>query len=368
MKDKKHIFVRLNKRSISKIIKLIIPMMILVMYTELLTPNQYTSNTKILIKSMAKPDNLSGLGSLMMPTQNTTDAMLMKEYVESNSMYEIINSKYNLESVYMSDEEPIHSRIFENKKENLYERFNEKVDVSVDEISGVITISYESGNKDRSRMVLIDIVKASEDFVESINKTLVNLEVREAKEALEESIIELSTQTRRMISYQKKKEMISPEDKVGRLRSTLLDLKSKKIDLQLELKKKRNYLQPESFEVTELSESIKSIQGVIDEVASSISNSNKDSSLPRTIGGYEEISADLELAKKMWEMAAKNLNVLKKSSVKKSKVIITISKPTIPQVYSYPDRWSIYINALIIMLLVFGIFGIVKETIRDHKD
>ncbi|MDQ1268598.1 MAG: capsular polysaccharide transport system permease protein, partial [Campylobacterota bacterium] len=83
---------------------------------------------------------------------------------------------------------------------------------------------------------------------------------------------------------------------------------------------------------------------------------------------YEKLKLQLEFDTEVYKNALLQLETTKLDVSKEAKMLSIISKPNLPDGYTYPDKPRVFITILIIMLLMYGIFSMLNSIIKDHKE
>ena len=62
------------------------------------------------------------------------------------------------------------------------------------------------------------------------------------------------------------------------------------------------------------------------------------------------------------------LETTKIDVLKEAKTLSVVSKPNLPDGYTYPNKPKVFVTLVIMMLLMYGIFSMLGAIIKDHKE
>ena len=83
---------------------------------------------------------------------------------------------------------------------------------------------------------------------------------------------------------------------------------------------------------------------------------------------YEKLKMQLEFDKEVYTNALVQLETIKLDALKAAKTLSVVSKPNLPDGYTYPNKPRVFITLVIVMLLMYGIFSMLGAIIKDHKE
>ena len=90
--------------------------------------------------------------------------------------------------------------------------------------------------------------------------------------------------------------------------------------------------------------------------------------LNKVLFEYERLKMQLEFDTQVYTNALVQLETIKLDALKEAKTLSVVSKPNLPDGYTYPNKPKVFITLIIVMLLVYGIFSMLSAIIKDHKE
>lgn len=83
---------------------------------------------------------------------------------------------------------------------------------------------------------------------------------------------------------------------------------------------------------------------------------------------YQALKMQLKFDTEVYRNSLMQLNTIKIAALKETKTLSIISKPNIPDGYTYPNKRKILITLFLIAFMVYGIFVMIQTIIRDHRE
>ena len=81
---------------------------------------------------------------------------------------------------------------------------------------------------------------------------------------------------------------------------------------------------------------------------------------------YENLMIESEFAKKQLTTAMSALETARASSLAKTRYIVPIERPTLPDESRYPRTWIATLCAFLGLLLVYGLSRLIVASVREH--
>ena len=352
-----------NRRFVSMVI---VPFVLFTIYTVLL-PEQYTSTTEFIIKSPTSEAVSTFGGILSLPAKESSDAHILKKYISSIEMFNDINDDYNLKGEYASVDTPLHNRLSNTAKiDELLDLFNNNMIVDIEQDTGILTISYTSPSSTRSQEILEYVLASSSNYIDAFNKQTISPEIKFFKSQTNNSKIELNKAKNALIEYNNVNQSISPTTTLGKYQLFITELEKDLSAKELNLEAKKVYLNGNNIVIKNLIHEISSIKNKIKSLENKLVGNS--GSINANIADHDELLRQIEFLSEIYKQNLLLQNDIIVSSTKKLKSLAIITHPFNPDYSSHPKYVSLLSNALLILLLFYGILVISIETIKDHKD
>lgn len=168
-------------------------------------------------------------------------------------------------------------------------------------------------------------------------------------------------------AYQNDQLLLDPATKATSSSSIIANLEATLTQKRIEYKTKASYLNSNNYEVVALLTEIEEIKKSLANAKRGLTGDGKDR-LNRILFEYEKLKMQLEFDTEVYKNALVQLEMTKLDVIKAAKTLSIVSKPNLPDGYSYPNKPKVFITLVIVMLLLYGIFSMLTIIIRDHKE
>ena len=347
-------------------------------YIVYIETERYESVSLTLLKDLSKSQEMD-LGSLLLGQTSSTmqDSKVLELYIRSNEMYDFLDNEYNLSSYYISENlDPLH-RLYEDtnipfylaSKENFVKRYNEDLFVIYDEPSGTLSLSFIHVDKYSAKKILESIIKRSDEIINAFAKENAEVALHFIKKQVAKNKALFVKSIQNLITYQNEHHTIDPNLDVERKSLILANLESDLVKNQVEYNSKAKTWNVNGAEMKLLKEIERNIKKSIIEIKKQLAgNSDAFNELNSNVFDFELLKSEMEFNKEIYRQTLINQEQLKIEVSQNAKHLIVVSRPTLADSYTYPNKpWDIF-TLIIILLFLYSILMAIIAIVRDHKD
>ena len=331
----------------------------------------YESRTALMVRDLSSvsTDSSFGLSLLGMGSSSgLQDSMVVQEYLLSLDMFLLLDEKFSLINHYKSYKLDVVERMFsDTTMEQSLEFYRKRFNVSYDDISGLLHLSYAHTNPKTAQNILNFMVNRVEHELNEFNR-------RKAKKQLKFIKIEHDKNKKKMLdsltaleNYQNKHLLLDPTAEASSSTAIIANLEAILTQKRIEYKTKSNYLNTDNYELVTLQTEIKETERSLANARNNLTGKNKGR-LNRVLFEYENLKMQAEFNTEIYKSALVQLETTKIDVLKEAKTLSVVSKPNLPDGYTYPNKPKVFVTITIVMLLLYGIFSMLGSIIRDHKE
>ena len=339
---------------------------------------RYESVSITLLKDLSKKQAMD-LGSMLMGQTSSTmqDSKILELYMRSNEMFTFIDKKYDLSSHYTSKKLDVVQRLYHDtsvpfylaSKENLLKKYNDDLFIVFDEPSGTLSLGFIHIDRNISKQILQSIIERSDEVINQFSKENAQVALHFIEKQRAENKALFIDSIKELIKYQNKHHTIDPNLDVQRKSEILAILESDLIKNEVEYNSKAKTYNLNGAEMRMLKEVGRNIKESIKKVEKKLAGSSDSiSELNANVFDFELLKSDMEFNKEIYRQILINQEELKIEVNQNAKHLIVVSKPTLADNYTYPNKpWDIF-TLLIILIFIYSIFMAIITIIMDHKD
>ena len=365
-----------NNRFIYKpsFIFIFIPLIVFSFYQILWASPRFESRTQLIVK---QPDGMTTLDPTMAllsgiggnPSNN--DNELLKAYIYSNDMITYLESELRMVEHFSNRDYDIFSRLMKNpSKEELHSYYSNMVNVDINDISNVFTISVQGFDAKFAQIIGKTITQRAEWFINEIGHNLAKEQLAFVVKEHEVTENRLQKAKSTILNFQRVNGLLDPEAEGLAFQRITYELEGKLAVKQAQLNALLSGMSGKAPQVLALKTEITSLENemkVQRKRLTQTTSADADNSVGELLAKYSDFKIDLELALKAYASSQVSLEKSRIEAYRQLKYLVVIESPTIPEDAKYPKviyNLSLFI-AVILMLFVIG--RIVAATVDELR-
>lgn len=336
-------------------------------YTVVASP-RYVSNTLFVVEQAQNSSvNLSGLASLGAASPSSKDAYIIKSFIESSELAEKLNEKLQLKAHYESSDWDRFSRLKENSTAEEYNTFYQNhLNVSFDELSGILHIEIQTFTAAYSQEVAQFILKSSEDFINQLSTKMVNAQLNYAKAEVARAHKALVIEQNKLVSFQDDNRLFNPEQSGGALLAAVNELEAAIIQRESELKVLLGFMQASASEVVSKQNEIQALKAQLKEEKLRLTSKDSDS-LNKINTAYQEVKFNTDFALQLYKSSLASLETVRADAYQNLKHLLLVQSPKLAEEEQYPRRIYSILTWFISLLLIYLLGRLIVAIIKEHS-
>ena len=350
----------------------ILPSLLFAIYQVFIATERFESQAQVIVQqpdAMATMDAsmalLSGMG---MPTGGS-DTELVKAYIYSTDMVKYLNQELDLRGHYSQDFIDYFSIIHEeDTREELFTYYEERVNVVINEKSGVISIYSQGFDSDYAQKLTNKIVKRAEWFINSIGHQLANAQlsfVQGEHATIEKQLAQAQTN---LLNFQQKYNLLDPTAEGMAMQQITYTLEGQIAAKQTELKAIQAIMSSKAPQVLALQNELNALKAQLMAERNKLAQTGQgEMPVSELLAKFTDYKVKMELAIQAYTSSQISLEKSRIEAYRQIKYLIVVEKATLSQESKYPDVFYNISLFVLLFSLVFGIGKIVISTIQELK-
>ena len=353
---------------------IVVPWLITALYLFVFAADRYVSESIVVVRQegggMSLPGGLNALSAMLGSSAGSADDQhMLMAHILSIDMLRQLEEKMNLRSAYSSPRLDFIFRLEEDAtQEEFLEHYRSRVEVVVNETSGLLTIRTQGFTPEIAQAVNQEVVAISERFINESSHRLAREQMAFAESELENARASLDEARRRLLEFQAEHGILDPMAQAAANTGLVAELQAAQARHEAELKGLLAYLNEDAPQVDALQAQITGIRQQLEtERLRSVTNA-EGVSLNVLAGRYQELLAQLEFLSDAYRGALTALEAARIESTRKVKSLVLVESPALPESAEYPRRVYSLIALLMGLTLLYGIGRLIVATIEDHLE
>lgn len=353
------------------LVTVIIPTLLSVIYYGMLASDVYISESRFIVRSPDKPAT-TGLGVLLKSTGFTNagdEIYAAQSYIQSRDALKALNRNSAFERAYTAPGLSFFDRFnptgFDNKFENLYKYYVNKVSINQDTTSSIVTMTvraYTPENALRFNEQLLEMAEATVNKLNTRGKEdlirFAQAEVEDAKSKSQNAALALS-------AYRNEAGVVDPEKQASVQIQMISKLQDELIVTRTQLRELRAFA-PRNPQISVLSNRAAGLAAEIDEQLGLVAGSNK--SLSSRAARYQRLSLESQFADRQLASAMTSLEGARNEARRKQAYVERIVQPNLPDDALEPRRLRGIFSTLILGLAAWAIISMLVAGMLEHRD
>ncbi len=363
---------------LSFLVMVALPAIAATVYFAVIASDEYVSEARFAVHSMAADVVTQGSRSDKATTSNSfmggltassDDAYMVAAYIRSHACVDVVSRTLNLVEMFRRPEADVLSRLqADPSPEELTRYWNGMVSSYVDPPSGIVTVTVSAFRREDALAIVQAILTASEKVANDISARARNdvmvLAQKEVASAEDRMVASLTD----MRAFREKAGFIDPKlqaESVGRL---LEELIAQRVRLETDYAVSSRAMSPEAPTLQSLKGRLDQLDlQIADEKAKLTSQSKDPKALANLLPKYEELLMRNTFASRLYSLAADGLERARLRAEAQAIYIAVFVPPALPQEAQFPERFSSSLLIALTLFIIWGIVALVAALIEDHR-
>lgn len=353
-------------------VTVIIPTLLSTVYFGCVASDRFISQSSFVVRSPSSQSSLSGLGAILQGTgfsRAQDDIYTVQEYMGSRSALDELRKSLPVREFYEKKGD-IFSRFnglgLWGEEEAFYQYYRNKLNIQLDAVSGISTLSVTSFDANESRKINAALLRQGEVLINQLNDRARTDTVRYAQEMVKHAEDRVKETSQNLTDYRIKNGVFDLKAQSEVQMGLVSKLQDELIVIQTQLDQVRA-VTPENPQIPGLEAREKSLRKEISQQLKAISGGG-DSSLSNQASDYQRVYLENQLAEQQLAAAMTSLENAKAEAERKQLYLEVISQPNHPDMAQEPKHLYNIVATLIIGLMLYGIVSLLTASVREHKN
>jgi capsular polysaccharide transport system permease protein len=367
----KALLARLNARNL-RIGLIAVPWLATAVYLWVFAADRYVAESVIAVREngegpIAGVDALSTLFGSSAPASRD-DELLLEAHILSMDMLRQLDERLDLRAAFGAPlTDPFFRLARGARQERFLDYYRDRVEVYVDERSGLIRIRTQGFTPELAAALNREIISISERFINESSHRLAREQMEFAESELKKARHALDDARAELVAFQEKHGVLDPVAQATANTGVTVELQAAIARQEAELKSLLNYLNEDAPPVRAIEAQLDGTRAQL-EVESRRAMASADGTSLNVLAGYfQEIFAEVEFAQDSYKLALTAVETARVESTRKLKSLVLVESPAVPESPEYPRPIYTLAALLLGLGLLYGIARLVVATIEDHQ-
>lgn len=339
------------------------------LYCGWLSSDRYVSQAQVIVKQAEQVKMASDALSLLgIGGSSHQDALVIQSYLASWPLYQRLDQALQLQAHFQQPHIDWLSRLAADaSREDQLEHYLQHLTVSLDEISGVLSISFQAYDPAFAHTVVQQMVKESELFINRIGHQVAQEQLQFVEREVQQAHHRLQQEQQVLLEFQRQYQLLSPDATSSAMQGMVAQLDAELVRQQTELKRLERYMQPAAPDVVALQDRIAALQQQLQQEQTRLTG-QQEAPLNEVNARYQALQVQAQLAADLYKTGLVSLEQARVEAYRKLKHLLLIAPPGQADDAEYPRRLYNIATAGVLLCLLYGLLLMGLATLREHKD
>lgn len=331
--------------------------------------NRYISHAQfsIIVNNSTTANTSAGLLSILSGGQGSAspDTQSTVGFIQSADLLNQLEEDFKLTEHYKAPTEDFVFKMQDDAStEDRLAYYRSRIIAKINSTTGLIDLSVESFDPELSYTMSKQVLKSTENFINSLNKKVANERLTFVREELNRAQSNVKEQESKLLDFQNMHRIIQPEAIIAARLEAIQGLRIEKINKEIKLSTIKASSSNSPL-IPELTNAVNKLAKEISTQEEKLSGDDQQK-LNNILAEFKSLQNSLNFALKLREGAEIQLEQTRAEGISKSRFFSLIQKPFLPEEHTNPRRiyWSITCSVCII--LVFYLIRTVGLSVFDR--
>lgn len=345
------------------VLLVLLPTILSAIYYTVIASDIFVSETRFAVRTLGGGDKKDSGGIVIQSI--VSDTLGVADYLRSLDAMHAVDAKHDLRKTYQDPAADFLSRLPNGAtQEQLLDYYRNRLEITVDSLSGIITLKVQAFRPEASREIAATLVDLSERLVNEFSKRvtadyseLANAEIRTAEKQLEEARLALTR-------YREEQRTLDTSEASKSVMEIVARMKADLAKVEADMRANAVFLRPDNPRMFALRTQAAALRDQIDRESTRI-GSDQDR-LAAVVGEFERLNIAREFAEKRYGLALESAEAARAEAQRQHSYLVPIVRPQIAEQALYPRRLLIIATVFVASLMISAIGSLIVVGIRDH--
>lgn len=348
---------------------IIAPTAFVAVYCAFIASPMYISETKFAVRTGVEQPVGLDIASALFKTASTTtqDAEVVNAYIRSPDVFEALDEKFQLVAHYSSLQWDWLSRL--TSSPTLWDKqsfWNCVATPVVDKDTGILTFKVRAYSPEMAHNISTEVLHQSEALVNEMNERARQDALKLAEAEVKVAQHRVAKAQQALTDFRSAHSELDPQATATGLQSLVFELEGQRAALTAEISDAESYMSKNAPELSRMKSKLAAVEKQLSKERSRLVGKEQPEALNAWVSEYESLMIESEFARKQLTAAMTAVETARATLLTKTRYIVAIEEPTLPDESRYPRTWIATICAFLGLSLLYGLVRLIIASIREH--
>lgn len=347
----------------------VLPTLAVFLYSAFVASPMYVSEAKFAVRSGTEQPLGLDFATQFLKTANSSvqDAEIVEAYIRSPDIFTKLDQKLKVIDHYSNSQWDWVSRLTTSPtlwdKQTFWNRVSKPV---VNPDNGIVTYTVRAYDPEMAQAISREVLAQSEALVNEMNERARRDTVALAEKEVELAQKRIAKAQTALEAFRNKHSDLDPQATATGLQTIVMELEGERAKLRAEIADAESFMKGNAPQLTSLKSRLSAVEKQLSSEKARLAGSEDDSVLNSWVSEYETLMIESEFAKKQLTTAMTALETARASLLSKTRYVVPIEQPTLPDESRYPRTWIFTLCTFLGLLLIYGLIRLIVASVREH--
>ena len=298
----------------------------------------------------------------------SADPAELQTYVQSYEMANKLDREFHLREVYSQPRLDVLNLLSKDASQYEFLNFYRKmVHVSIDHDTMLLTVQVKAFEPKQAQAMAAAILLHSAQYLNDLSATIRQDTIRSSEQELKQAEEAVRKARLAMTSYRASTGMLDPAASAMAVATGISVMQQEVLEGRAELAQLRSYNQPASPAVKQAEARIAGLQQQIAAQQQMVGDTKGSDTITERLRTYEGLQIASDYADRQLVAALQAYDSARSLADQRDRFVVPAVKPNLPDVATEPHRLSAFLEAMLVLIAVYGIVALAIAGVRDHQ-
>ena len=298
----------------------------------------------------------------------STDTAELQTYIESYQMANKLDQQFHLRAIYAQPRLDFLNHLSKDASRDSYLTFYRRmVKITIDHDTNLINIKVKAFDPKSAQMLANAILLDAADYLNQLSATIRRDTLRTSEQELQDAENKVRQARFAMTNYRASTSSLDPAAAAMATSTGISAMQQEVLELKAEMAGMLALNQPGSPAMAEAQAKIRGVENQIAAQQARIANTTASDSIAERLKTYEGLLIASDYADRQLVAALSSFDAARNLANQRERFVVPAVAPNLPDEPTEPHRLAAFLEAMLVLIAVYGIVALAIAGVRDHQ-
>jgi capsular polysaccharide transport system permease protein len=302
-------------------------------------------------------------------TPGSTDTAELQTYVQSYEMANKLDREFHLREAYAHPPRPdfLNWLPSDASQYDFLNFYRKMVHVSIDHDTSLISVEVRAFDPKMAQAMTAAILQHSSEYLNNLSAIIREDTIKTSEQDLKDAEASVRKARLDMTSYRAATGQLDPAGSAMATATGMAVMQQEVLEARAELAQLKSFNQPSSPVVKQAEARIAGLEEQIAGQRNMVGDTKSNGNITERLRTYEGLQIANDYADRNLVAAMTAYDSARSVADQRDRFVVPATPPNLPDVATEPHRLSSFLEAMLVLIAVYGIVALAIAGVRDHQ-